>query len=155
MNRKKRKKTAKKKEEQPKASPEVKGFLTLFLALVMFTSLLSFAYGQGTTNWLGTLGYTIGWILVGIFGLSSYLTILYLGWFGWRTLFRKSINNPGFKHLMMGTIIVSFSILLSLIENQLPHLSQSLNSFFYTQLWNRKLHFHLGGAQREERVTYR
>ncbi|MGA8165632.1 MAG: DNA translocase FtsK [Waddliaceae bacterium] len=146
MGRKQRKKKAKKKKEQPKTSQEMNGFFTVSLAVVMLTSLLSFSYGQGTIHWLGAIGYTIGWVLVGIFGISSYFAAVYLGWFGWRMLFRKSINNPRSKHLMMGTIIVSFSILLCLVEDQFPHVGESLNFFFYTQLWNRKLHFHLGGS---------
>ncbi|NGX42237.1 MAG: DNA translocase FtsK [Chlamydiae bacterium] len=150
MSRKSRKKSAKKttrsKKTTSRKTPEVQGWILLSLAFVMIVSLLSFAYGESTHNWLGLMGYTIGWVLTALFGLSSYIIAIYTGWIGWRRLFNKSINHLYFKHFTIGILVISASMLLSLAEDQFPRFGEFLGSFLYTQLWDRKLHFHLGGA---------
>ncbi len=151
MSGKKRKKLTKKVPAKTVAkpqplTPEVWGWIYLSISFLMLISLLSFAYAEGTSNWLGLAGFTIGWIQAALFGLSSYLLALYIGWIGWRNLFNKSINNPGLKHLTIALLILSTSLLLSVLENKLPELGDHIGSAFYTQLWKKKLHFHLGGA---------
>ena len=71
---------------------ETRGFLTLSLALVFFLSLLSFAIHPDSKNLLGLLGYTFGWAAHALFGLCSYLGVVFLAWIGWRLLFSKPIR---------------------------------------------------------------
>lgn len=151
MSGKRRTKAVKKKsKKQPLAisdlPAEAQGSLLFALGLMMLVSLLSFAYGEGSTNWLGLVGYTLGWIQTALLGLSSYLLAVYVGWIGWRIMFKKSINNLVFKHLKVGLLMVSFSLILTSIEELFPSASEQIRSFFYTQLSRRNLHFHLGGA---------
>lgn len=151
MSGKRRKKTTKKKSKKQPITVsdlpvEAQGSLLFALGLMMLVSLLSFAYGEGSTNWLGLFGYTLGWIQAALLGLSSYLLAVYVGWLGWRTMFKKSINNPVLKHLTVALLIVSTSLMLTSVEELFPSVSEELSSFFYTQLSRRNLHFHLGGA---------
>lgn len=152
MSGKKRKKTAKKrtkpttKKIQQDASTEIPGWILLSASVFILVSLLSFAYAQGTENWLGLVGYTIGWIFTATFGLSSYPLIVYIGWIGWRRLFNKSINQLYLKHISITLLILSTCMLFTLFEYQFPEIGEATRKFFYTQLWERKLHFHLGGA---------
>lgn len=150
MSGKRKKKTVKKspknKKKQFAVLPEVQGGMLLSLALAMLVSLLNFAYSETNSHWLGLLGYTLGWILTALFGLGSYIIALYIGWIGWRRFFHKSINYLILKHLYIGVLVFSTCMLLTLLEYQLPELGERIGSFFYTQLWEQKLHFHLGGA---------
>lgn len=150
MSVKRKKKTAKKptktKKQKQQVPFEIRGWILLPLAMLMLASLLSFGYGEEAKNWLGLVGYSIGWILTAFFGLSSYIIVGYVGWIGWRRLFRKSINYLPLKHVYIGMLVVSTCMLLTLIEDQLPNISEHLRRLFHTQLWEKKLHFHLGGA---------
>ncbi len=151
MSGKRRKKTTKKK---PKKNPltvsdlpvEAQGSLLFALGLMMLVSLLSFAYGEGSTNWLGLVGYTLGWVQAAFLGLSGYILAVYVGWTGWRIMFKKPINSPTLKHFTIALLILSTSLILTSIEQLWPDASTQLNEFFYTQLSHRNLHFHLGGA---------
>ncbi|HEY4832564.1 MAG TPA: DNA translocase FtsK [Waddliaceae bacterium] len=140
------KKSKKKQSQKDGLSSEIRGSLMIAVSLVTLLSILSFAYCEKNPNWLGLAGFTIGWFATALFGLNSYLLCLYLGWFGWRRLFSKSINFPIFKHLNMAVLVISIGILLSLAEDLLPSFSQWIRRVFYTQLWNQNMKFHIGGA---------
>lgn len=151
MSGKRRKKSFKKKAKGPPLTvsdlpDEARGSLLFALGLMMLVSLLSFAYGEGSTNWLGLVGYTLGWIQSALLGLSSYFLAAYICWLGWRIMFKKSINNLPLKHFTIGLLIVSSSLILTSVEQISPEMGDHLSSVFYTQLSNRNLHFHLGGA---------
>lgn len=136
--------TAKNKTRQDTTA--LRGWMVLSSSLVILLSLLSFAYGAPSQNWIGLIGYTIGKLLHATFGLSSYLVCIYFAWFGWRLLFLKPINSPILKTFSVFAAITSLCMLLSLLENQFPAISKSIGTFFYPSLWARKWHFHLGGA---------
>lgn len=127
-------------------SPEIAGWILFSLSLLMLASLLNFAYGKSSTHWLGLAGYTIGWIQTILFGLSSYLILFYTGWIGWRLLFKKTLPRLIQKHTSITLLVISFSVLLTVFEIVFPQTADHLQSFFYTQLWNRNFRFHLGGA---------
>ena len=139
-------KTSEIKLKQKAATTEIRGLLFLAFAIAMLLSLLSFAFGHETKNWLGLIGYTIGRIFHGAFGLGSYLLLAYIAWAGWRLLFSNPINNPRLKALFVAFLIVSVCILLSLIEDRYPSAGSFLGNSLYTNLWKRKLRYHLGGA---------
>jgi DNA segregation ATPase FtsK/SpoIIIE, S-DNA-T family len=125
---------------------EIQGLLWISAASIMLLSLLSFAYGHESKNWLGLTGQTIGWVFHACFGICSYLICFYISWIGWRLLFNRTIYYPALKTLAMGGSVLSLSFLLSLLEDQNPQIGNALGNFFYTQLWQRKLYYHLGGA---------
>jgi S-DNA-T family DNA segregation ATPase FtsK/SpoIIIE len=142
MNRKK----SKKNQLEKGLSSEIQGSLLMGGSLTILLSIISFAYYEKNPNVLGLTGFTIGWLATALFGLNSYLLCLYLGWFGWRRLFNKSINRPLFKHLNMAVLVLSLGILLSLAEDLFPSFAQWIRNVFYTQLWNQNMQFHIGGA---------
>jgi len=125
---------------------ETRGFLTLALALVFFLSLLSFAVDPDSKNLLGFMGYTFGWAVHALFGLTSYVWVVFLAWIGWRLLFSKPINLLWLKTLYIAFAIISLCMLLSVIESDFPSFSHQLGSSLYPGLWTKKLRYHLGGA---------
>ncbi|KIA76897.1 DNA translocase FtsK [Parachlamydia acanthamoebae] len=125
---------------------EMRGIFFFSVSIILALSLLSFAYGQESKNWLGLIGHTIGWIFHALFGLSSYLILIFLGWISWRLLFNHPINRLAKKALAVAIVVGSLSILLSLIEEQFPTIRTFLGHSFYTYSWFKKQRYHLGGA---------
>lgn len=125
---------------------EVRGFLSLASAMLLLISLISFGIGHHSNNILGLTGYAFGWMLHALFGLGSYAIICYISWIGWRMLFNKPIHYPRLKTLMASLGILSICVLLSVIEDRYPELGRKLEAFFYSGLWVKKQHYHLGGA---------
>lgn len=138
----KKKKTA----SPPVAYPEGKGLLCLCAAFLLLVSLFSFSQGRNTHSILGILGVTTGFLLHYLFGLSSYIVCLFLGWIGWRLTFNKSINQLPLKCLYISVWVTSNSFLLSVIETDLPSLSRGLKGIFFPALLKPSFPYHLGGA---------
>ncbi len=124
---------------------EIQGFLTLSFSILLLLSLISFAYGQESRNWMGAIGYSIGWVLHTSLGATSYLLCLYLGWIGWHKLFDKAIDHFQIKTIYFGLLIFSLAILFSLIEREAPFLSDSLGELFYPTFARYPIPYHLGG----------
>lgn len=127
-------------------TPEVRGLIFLSSAFVIFISLLSFSQGHETHNLLGMIGLSTGFILHALFGVSSYVLCLFLGWIGWRQLFNKPINHFLLKSLYVSVFILSSGLLLSVVETQKPAFAESLLHVFYPFLKDSRIHYHLGGA---------
>jgi S-DNA-T family DNA segregation ATPase FtsK/SpoIIIE len=81
-----------------------------------------------------------------LFGLGSYYIALFIGWFGWRLLFSKSVNNLFGKIFWIAVFLASFCTMLSLIEDSSPIWADAIGETLAPQLWTRKNHYHLGGA---------
>lgn len=142
-------KESKKKSKGDEIHPQsytTYGFLIFAAAIALWLSLMSFAISPDSKNLLGLMGYTFGWAFHALFGLSSYLIALYIGWIGWRYLFNKPIHYPMLKTLYVGLAILSTSMLLSVIEQDFSTLGRFLNQLFYPGLWQKRLYYHLGGA---------
>lgn len=139
-----------KKSSAAKASlPEttiVKGLFVTASSVILMLSLLSFAFSKESTNLLGLIGFSFGWLFHALFGLSSYLLAVYIGWVGFRLLFNKSLHHLFVKSFYFCILIASVSVLLSLIETEAPAVGNYLGSHLYTNLWRQKTRFHLGGA---------
>jgi S-DNA-T family DNA segregation ATPase FtsK/SpoIIIE len=73
---------------------------------------MTFAYGQPQENWLGLLGYAVGWMLSYLFGLLSFGIV---GFFGWVAL-RLLIGRPPWQGqiLYFFVFITSLAFLLNL-----------------------------------------
>jgi S-DNA-T family DNA segregation ATPase FtsK/SpoIIIE len=142
------------KAKKPKNPPpvaqwitkETQGMCIFCAALIVFLSISSFALTPNSSNILGFMGHTIGWIFHALFGLSSYLLAIYIGWIGWRLLFSKSLHFIWLKHLYVAIAVFSMSMLLSVIENEAPHLTSLLRKTFYPGSINDRFFYHLGGA---------
>ncbi len=130
----------------PLMTEETKGFLIFSLALILFLSLISFGFHSESKNLLGFLGYTIGWALHALFGMSSYLIVLFLGWIGISTILKYSLATIKTKVFYIFIAVISLSILLSLIEYEFPYLADQIGTVFYPNLWFKKQRYHLGGA---------
>lgn len=140
------KKTEKKQDPIPWTTSETRGFLTLSFALLLLLSLISFAIAPDSKNLLGLMGYTLGWILHALFGLSSYFLVLYFGWIGWRQLLGKTLNFLWLKHLYVAMAMISFSFMASLIESDTPGAGTAIGETLYPGLWENGMRYHLGGA---------
>lgn len=126
---------------------EIRGLLLLAFSLTIVLSLISFAAaGPETRHWLGIVGYGIGWTFNALFGLGSYLIGAFFAWIGWRMLFRKPLNHLPLKILYVGLSIISTCLLLSLFEDSYPAAAGTISNAFYKSAWQRKMHYHLGGA---------
>lgn len=134
------------KKSSPRNTTEIRGMLVLAGAIVLLLSLISFATGADSKNWLGLMGHTIGWTFHALFGIGSYIICGYIAWIGWRLLFTKPINNPSLKAVYIGILVASFCILLSLVEDRYPEAGSFLGNLFYGNLWQKKLRYHIGGA---------
>lgn len=142
-------KKASKKSAPPKKKEtnEVQGIVCFSFTFILLLSLISFSlHGSLTRNWLGAAGYALGWTLTGLLGLGSYLFVLFIGWIGWRLMFKKPINCIAQKTVYISAAIVSLCMLLSVIEVSYPSLAQSIGSAFYKNAWEYKHRYHLGGA---------
>jgi S-DNA-T family DNA segregation ATPase FtsK/SpoIIIE len=139
----KKRKTDKTKPKQD-VTP-IRGLILLAFSFGMLLSLLSFAFAPAT-NWLGLVGTSIGWVFHALLGLGSYFICFFLGWAGWRLLFNKPINHPTLKMTFMALFILSFCMLLNLIEHRSPSAGSYLRQTLYPSLYQRKLRYHLGGA---------
>lgn len=142
-------KKAAKKSAPPKKKDanELKGIAFFSITLAFLLSLISFSlHGSFTPNWLGAAGYGLGWTLTGLFGLGSYLFVTFIGWVAWRQVFKKPLNHIAKKTAYAFAGILSFCMLLSVIEVSYPSLTQWFGNTFYKHAWEQKRHYHLGGA---------
>jgi S-DNA-T family DNA segregation ATPase FtsK/SpoIIIE len=141
-----KKKTGKQKKENAKIDiTYLRGLICFSSSLALMLSLLSFAYGH-SQNWLGLVGSHVGWFFHALFGIGSYLLCIFLGWAGWRQMFLKPIHHPLKKVLFIALFLLSFCMLLNLLEHTYPSVGTFLRQLFYPNLWQRKMRFHLGGA---------
>lgn len=122
------------------------GIIMLLLTAILTLSLLSFSALGPKENWLGLVGYFLGWSGHALFGLTSYLFCCYLAWIGWRWLMSKNINNIKSKSASMLLLLSSVALLLSLIEDRTSAPANWIWQTFYPGLWKHKLFFHFGGA---------
>lgn len=147
MARKRSKKQARREAPAiPWMTGETRGFLLLASAIFLLLSSLSFAIAPTSHNLLGMMGYTFGWALHALLGLSSYWVIVYIGWIGWRFLFDKPVHFIWLKHLYVLSAVISWSFLLTLIDSDFPQLATALGERLYPGLWGHGLRYHLGGA---------
>lgn len=103
------------------AHPEAKGLALIASSLFVMLCLLSFVIEEPSQNWLGLVGYGIGWAFHYLFGLTSYLITGYFLWAGWKLLSEENVVNFTAKTMYFGVFVLSLNILLSLLaENGFP-----------------------------------
>ncbi len=124
---------------------EIEGAVIILASVLAFISLFSFAYGHTSTNWVGAIGFSIGWILHSTFGVLSYPVTLFFGWIGALMLFKPDQPLSTIKKLSFVGIIVSVGILLSLVEVGYPQIGEGLKELFYPLEKRFSFPYHLGG----------
>lgn len=113
----------KKKEKKSffERHPEAKGLFLLGISIIMQLSLFSFDAGSPRENWLGLVGHGIGFACTYVFGIGSFLLMFYLGYLGFITLSRSSVEHIKAKNFYFGSFLFAFCILLNLIaEAKIP-----------------------------------
>jgi len=150
---KKKKQTKKKIAAAPSVPPvepfrhkrELFALSYLTLNCILFLSLVSFAYGGESHNWIGAIGYTLGWIFHTTFGIGSYLICLFGAWLSWRRLFGKSINHIRLRSITFLTFLTSFCLFLSLIDAEFPRFGWWLEELFYPRDAKYPIPYYIGG----------
>lgn len=124
----------------------VRGITFSCLSVVIFLSLLSYIYGSDSVNWLGLMGHAVGRLVLALFGLGGYLVSAYFGWLGFRYLANLPFKFAILKAFFFSCLLISFCILLSLLEDTAPKVADFMGKYLYKNLWEHKMRFHLGGA---------
>ncbi len=92
------------------------------------------------------MGQNLGWIFHSLFGLGSYLLCFYTIWMSWNLIFKKSNTFTAQTTLHFSLMLLSFCLLLCVIDDSLPTAGSFLKRTFYPAPWEGKLRPHLGGA---------
>ncbi|MBS0603600.1 MAG: DNA translocase FtsK 4TM domain-containing protein [Verrucomicrobia bacterium] len=141
---------AKKPSRIPK---EGKGLILLGFSLILLLSLISFHTEDHGKNWLGLVGWGLGWACNFLFGLCSYLVIAFLSWLGWQNLLNREIPSMTAKSIYFGIFLISCCLLLNLFaEIGLPLTTLFENKvytethFFDLPYPHRTTRYNLGGV---------
>jgi DNA segregation ATPase FtsK/SpoIIIE, S-DNA-T family len=136
----------KKKSELP---TEGKGLILLGFSLITLLSLLSFHTEDSGKNWLGLVGWGLGWGFSYLFGLTSYLILVFFGWLGWQFLLGREIPTLVAKSIYFGIFLISCSLLLNLIAE----LALPLTSLFENRVYSETHLFDLPYLHRTTRYN--
>ena len=111
-----------KKKSEEKAAlpkhPEGKGLILLSLCLILLLSLISFRMDDIHHNYLGVVGWAVGFALAWVMGLMSYALIAFLGWLGWQYLLNRPLSALTSKWVYFGCFAFSSCLLLNLCAEQ-------------------------------------
>jgi len=140
----------KKKRRLPK---EGKGLILLGISLILLLSLLSFQSQDPGKNWIGLLGWGLGWVCNFLFGLCSYLMIAALSWLGWQNLLRREIPSLPSKCVYFGILLTSCCLLLNCLAECSLYIPPFLEDRIYSQTHlfdlpypHRATRYNLGGV---------
>jgi len=148
----KKKKT--KKNLKRKKNKEIKGLLILFLNLFLFLSLVSFVKDHPNDNWLGFFGYYAAYFSNYLFGVASFLLVLYFGWVSLEYIStNKPLQNYIFKTLIFSSLLISVCFLFNIFADEYPNLAKIYNKkIFISQIYKYKplpyieTRYNLGGS---------
>lgn len=129
------------------------GLFLLASALFLALSLISYHDGQASKNWLGLVGHVAGWAVNYLCGLSGLLIAGFLGWVGWRVLFKKPLPHFRLQLVYLAVVLISFSVLLSMVASSSPRIASLFKTWVYSEWYPRsasydlpKLRHYLGGV---------
>lgn len=132
-------------EKTPHQWHNIQGLIFIAFSLMSLLSLLSFAFDRHSPNWIGLVGYSLGWLLHTLFGITSYLIVLFSAWVGGGILFfGKPTQYVRIKAFYFSIFLISICILSSLFEQQFPKISDWIKWLFYPESSQSKS-YHLGG----------
>lgn len=132
---------------------EIQGLALLLFIALLFLSQISFRSTSPDANWLGLVGYGIGWFLQYIFGLTSYCVLLFFGWTGCRLLLHKEIHHYFLRLIYFCIALLSLCLLLSVVAEAFPSFAALFKPFVYSEsvvvqasLVYKKVRYNLGGV---------
>ncbi len=132
---------------------ELKGLIYLGLACLFLLSSLSFHSDHAESNWLGLVGWSVGFGLSFLFGLCSYFIPIFLGWLGWQKLLSRPIQGLVSKSIYFGLCTLSCSLLLNLIAEHATGFASWFATWVYTETHtsdfpypHRTTRYNLGGV---------
>ena len=128
---KKRQKKNKQINKEENSLQDVKGIIAFVFAGLLTFGLFSFVDGNDDVNALGLFGYLIAWIPLYLIGLSSYLLIGTLSWYGWLKLSKQSYTS---RYVWAYLLLFYFSVsmFLTLISFHIPELSDPIGHKVYS-----------------------
>ena len=133
--------------------PEAKGLLTYALSLLLCISLLSFHDGNPDANWLGLIGYSLSYAWIYVFGLSSYLFVLFGLWLGTQFLLNKPQEHMSFKFLTFFILTLSTCFIANVLAENRYFSAELLRTKIYTEsilikssFEKRLIRYNLGGV---------
>lgn len=140
-------------EKKKVIHPEIKGLITLILSGLLLICLLTFVHGSPSANWFGIIGYGIGLGLTFLFGLSSYIIALFIGWIGWKLLVASPPYHFLLKSLYLSLFLLSVSTLLNVVAES-GYLSNSfIETHIYSEIYtdqypypHKVVRFNMGGV---------
>lgn len=101
------------------AHPEARGLLLLAFTLIVLLSLISFRFDAPHRNWLGLIGWGLGFGFNYLFGLSSYLIVSFGLWLGWKLILNQKPIYVLSKFFCLLLLCFSFCFLFNLLaENK-------------------------------------
>jgi len=140
-------------EKKKTIHPEIKGLLTLTSSFILLLCLLSFVHGAPKENWIGIVGYGIGFTFLYLFGLCAYAIVLYVGWMGWKLLTSATPHLSRMKHLYFGLGLLSLAMLLNVFAESGALASPFIETHTYSEIYqspypfpHKVVRFNLGGA---------
>ncbi|NGX55174.1 MAG: DNA translocase FtsK [Chlamydiae bacterium] len=113
----------------------VQGFLLLCLAVLLALSSFSFIDGEPSKNWLGLFGHITSWGFQYLFGLTSLLIPVYIGWYGTMLLLNKPILHPRWKMAWFCLALFSLSVLFSMVAQAKPMLASYFGRWVYSEFY--------------------
>lgn len=141
------------KKETLALSQEIKGIILIALSLIMGLSLITYNGGFPHLNWLGLLGYGIGFSLYYLFGLSSYLVLSFCAWIGLKLIICGECPKWKSKTIYFAALLFSTSLLLSLLAENAPKYAQWISHKLYVETTHLELpyphlvtRYYLGGV---------
>ena len=107
---------AKQTKKKPPIPDYIWGLFLLTFSLVLMVSLASFSKRYPSQNWIGLAGHAMAWGAEYLFGVSSFLFAIYLGWMGALLLFKKEGRNLLRKTALFTIFLFSLCSLLAPFE---------------------------------------
>lgn len=135
-----------------RSHPEIKGLILLSLCLIALLSLLSFRREGLHANYLGVVGWALGFALTWLLGLMSYALLAFLSWLGWQYLLNRPIPSLTAKGVAFGCLVFSGCLLLNLCAEMglfgawCEHKVYSESLFLELPYLHRVTRYNLGGV---------
>ncbi len=120
-------------EEKKRAYPEGKGLILLAIAFVLLLALFTYSPSAPKENWLGLIGFGIGFCMNYVFGLSSLFVMLYVGYIGFMLLSRGDFPLIKSKTFYFSLFLLSLCLLLNLVAESGVSLPSFMTRSVYSE----------------------
>ncbi len=120
-------------KKQQKKQKELNSFIFFSLSALLLVSLVSFTPEKVSNNWLGIVGYSIGWFFMYIFGLGSYLFVVLLTLLGISSVSTEKNTLGKWKTFCFSLLLVSTCILLSVFSYMYPAKALAFNTNIFSE----------------------